>query len=382
MAGRPKTEVAYESLLNELCSGRYTEGDALLPLRELGRQLALTPFALRKALAELEEKGFIERRHGSGNYVKDLRPATSIGQSIALCMDLRGHIFDELSRKLIFRLQASRLPVLPVDVSLSSCDGMLLSTIRAKPKLIVLQGNVSLPPDVINQTPAEVAVVVLFNQITRLTRKIDWRVEIDHTRGGQIAAEALWREGHRNVIVVDSFKAVVIKPGQADWRPAAWPGPAFMEHWQNLGGRVDRLSCDWNAKRRGHLAIDIDAFKRTLKTGKKPATAVFASRDVDLFDLQSLLADNDSALLNELAWFGYGDTPWRLISPAHIGSINWRLDAIADCVCRLTSMPRRELDGGVDKVVPMLAQRPEDSLFSAESDWMADASTPAVEGGF
>lgn len=370
---RQKSEMAYDQVLSEICSGRYRVGDALLPLRELSQRLGLTPFALRAALTQLESEGFIERRHGSGNYVKDLRPSTSIDQAVALCMDMRGHVFDELSRKLISGMQAMRRPVLPVDLSLESCSSMLLSTIRANPRMIVLQGNVSLPKDVVNQTPEGIAVVMLFNQISKLKRRVDWRVEIDHHRGAQIAAEALWCQGHRRVLVIGPSNAVATTLPDA-WCPSvAWPGPAFIQHWQNLGGQIHRLPCEWNASRKGHLAIEYEAFRKALRDGKHQATAVFASRDVDVFDLQSILAERDATALKNLGWFGYGDTPWRQFSPAPMGSINWRLDAMTQCVCRLSSLPRHELDGGKDMVDPMLATMPHLNRFSFETEWAADA---------
>jgi GntR family transcriptional regulator len=67
-----------ESITREIAAGRYTDGDRLPPERELAAQFATTVRTLRKALAELEKLGMLERIHGSGNYVRANEQARSI----------------------------------------------------------------------------------------------------------------------------------------------------------------------------------------------------------------------------------------------------------------------------------------------------------------
>lgn len=60
-----------EALIREIASGRLPAGDRLPPERKLAGQYRTTVRTLRKALAELEEQGFLERIQGSGNYVRE-----------------------------------------------------------------------------------------------------------------------------------------------------------------------------------------------------------------------------------------------------------------------------------------------------------------------
>ncbi|WP_371822309.1 GntR family transcriptional regulator [Paracoccus sp. C2R09] len=59
-----------ELMIRDLAAGRLLDGQKLPPERELARAHGTTVRTLRKALTVLEQQGLIERRHGSGNYVR------------------------------------------------------------------------------------------------------------------------------------------------------------------------------------------------------------------------------------------------------------------------------------------------------------------------
>ncbi len=67
-----------EVLIREIASGRLIDGTRLPPERELAKQHFTTVRTLRKALEIVEEKGLIERIHGSGNYVRSSPAVESI----------------------------------------------------------------------------------------------------------------------------------------------------------------------------------------------------------------------------------------------------------------------------------------------------------------
>lgn len=59
-----------ELLLREIDSGRLLDGERLDPEREMAARMGTSVGTLRKALAHLEGLGLLERRQGSGNYVR------------------------------------------------------------------------------------------------------------------------------------------------------------------------------------------------------------------------------------------------------------------------------------------------------------------------
>jgi GntR family transcriptional regulator len=57
-------------LLREIMAGRLADGARLPPEREMAADLGVAVGTLRKALAALEARGLLERRQGSGNYIR------------------------------------------------------------------------------------------------------------------------------------------------------------------------------------------------------------------------------------------------------------------------------------------------------------------------
>ncbi|ETX15366.1 GntR family transcriptional regulator [Roseivivax halodurans JCM 10272] len=67
-----------EMLIREIKAGRYSEGERLPPEREMAASLGTSVGTLRKALADLTAKGMLERRQGSGNYIRARSDARSV----------------------------------------------------------------------------------------------------------------------------------------------------------------------------------------------------------------------------------------------------------------------------------------------------------------
>ena len=57
-------------LVRDIAAGRMIDGEKLPPEREMAKSLGIAVRTLRKALAELQGKGLLERVQGSGNYVR------------------------------------------------------------------------------------------------------------------------------------------------------------------------------------------------------------------------------------------------------------------------------------------------------------------------
>ncbi|SLN68729.1 Mannosyl-D-glycerate transport/metabolism system repressor MngR [Roseivivax jejudonensis] len=67
-----------EMLIREIRAGRYVDGERLPPEREMAAALGASVGTLRKALQDLTDKGMLERRQGSGNYVRATPDAKSV----------------------------------------------------------------------------------------------------------------------------------------------------------------------------------------------------------------------------------------------------------------------------------------------------------------
>ena len=67
-----------EHLIREIAAGRLGEGTRLPPEREMAAELGVAVGTLRHALADLTSRGLLERRQGSGNYVKKIPQESGI----------------------------------------------------------------------------------------------------------------------------------------------------------------------------------------------------------------------------------------------------------------------------------------------------------------
>ncbi|MDP9835747.1 GntR family transcriptional regulator [Neorhizobium huautlense] len=65
-------------LIRDIASGRLIDGEKLPPEREMSEKLGIATGTLRKALAELQSRGMLERVQGSGNYVRAVSDPKSI----------------------------------------------------------------------------------------------------------------------------------------------------------------------------------------------------------------------------------------------------------------------------------------------------------------
>ncbi|PRY87302.1 GntR family transcriptional regulator [Donghicola tyrosinivorans] len=81
-ANRPDALPIYmqicELVIRDIAAGRLIDGQKLPPERDFAKAHGTTVRTLRKALLKLEEKGLLERRQGSGNYVKAGGQAQSV----------------------------------------------------------------------------------------------------------------------------------------------------------------------------------------------------------------------------------------------------------------------------------------------------------------
>lgn len=66
----PKHLQIGETLIREIQAGLLATGERLPPERAMAARLGVAVGTLRKALADLAQQGLLERRQGSGNYVR------------------------------------------------------------------------------------------------------------------------------------------------------------------------------------------------------------------------------------------------------------------------------------------------------------------------
>lgn len=74
----PRYQQISELLIRDIAAGRLPDGTRLPPERDMAADLGVAIGTLRKALAELQAKGMLERVQGSGNYIRAKASTESI----------------------------------------------------------------------------------------------------------------------------------------------------------------------------------------------------------------------------------------------------------------------------------------------------------------
>lgn len=67
-----------ELIIRDIAAGRLIDGEKLPPERDMAADLRIAVGTLRKALAELQNRGLLERVQGSGNYVRAVSDPKSV----------------------------------------------------------------------------------------------------------------------------------------------------------------------------------------------------------------------------------------------------------------------------------------------------------------
>jgi len=67
-----------ELLIRDIAAGRLADGARLPPEREMAASLGIAVGTLRRALADLVDKGLLERVQGSGNYIRNQPAPASV----------------------------------------------------------------------------------------------------------------------------------------------------------------------------------------------------------------------------------------------------------------------------------------------------------------
>lgn len=67
-----------ETLVRDITAGRLLDGEKLPPERDMAAELGIAVGTLRKTLAELQNRGLLERVQGSGNYIRAVTDPQSV----------------------------------------------------------------------------------------------------------------------------------------------------------------------------------------------------------------------------------------------------------------------------------------------------------------
>lgn len=212
--GKPKHALIYEHLHSAILNGRYKAGQRIPSEVQLSRRFTTTRVTVGKALRDLEHAGFLERRAGSGSYVR--LPDKLHSKLLALLVPNLGEgaIFEPICSAIAAAVRAHQFTVLwgqsalgnPADKGRQTeelcrqyieqkVDGVFFSPIELMPGMEEVNRRIT---DLLDR--AGTAVVLLDCDTVKYPgRSRHDLIGIDNRRVGRVLADHLLEGGCRRI---------------------------------------------------------------------------------------------------------------------------------------------------------------------------------------
>ncbi|MDO4522539.1 MAG: GntR family transcriptional regulator [Eubacteriales bacterium] len=110
MARVPKYEKVTEWILGRIQSGELKDGMRLEPEQEISKLFGISRQTVRQALEVVEREGYLERRQGSGTYVRyaQARPRRELSSTVTIISTyVDGYIFPRILKSMVRVLEES-----------------------------------------------------------------------------------------------------------------------------------------------------------------------------------------------------------------------------------------------------------------------------------
>ncbi len=353
----------FEAIRDEIVSGVHPVGTRLPSLRHLSKRFHASLSPVYKAMLQLEDEGCVERRHGSGVYVRERPAELRMHDSALLCMQATGHVYSDLTGLLHDRLHNLGLFASVLDMGHGDAAELLRQAQYSDARFLIVHGGPHFP--YASLEPKSMArkqvIAVLAWECSRFLDQVH-RIVIDQLAGARVVAEHLWDSGHRHVLLAgtDNMLArATAWDGQGQCPPQCnVQGAGFISEWNARGGRVTPFECIH--ERLPQSPFDAERLLAILDADNPP-TAVFGLRDVDAWDIREGLRLLRPPAVDRLTLVGDGDTPWSQASHPPFSSLSWNLEEVVDLACGII----RQVEEGrvvdqpmVRQIIPRLLIRP------------------------
>lgn len=317
-----------DGLLSQITAGHFPVGTRLAPIREIARDFGVSTQPVVQALGDLEAQGYVRRRHGSGTEVIGDAPPLRMRDAIMLCLEASEHLFGELTSRMAQRLMVDGMMPTIVDIGGRHRGSRqpLRRALASESNLFVIHGQPHFPfDDIVPAARAGRKVIGVVDWHTHLEVPGAHRVLADHATGGRLVADQLWDQGHRCVLVVAPQQ--MLRSLSSDAPYSSTPGFGFHQRWHELGGDLHAVGGDTSTPAK--LAFDADALRTALRSTPTP-TAVFGLQDFAITCARPALRSIAPRAAHDLAWVGYGHTPWSTAGPAPFPTVDLNLGLIAE----------------------------------------------------
>jgi GntR family transcriptional regulator, arabinose operon transcriptional repressor len=248
----PKYRQVYAALRREIQSGHWKGGERLPSEADLVRQFGASRITIGRAVRDLQAAGLVERRAGSGTFVK--KPAAVTGLSFGLLIPDLGEteIFEPICQGMMASPLAREHALLWGSVTRDSASkedrawqlcrqyidrqvaGVFFAPLELTPEKDEINSRIAAALD-----EARIPIVLLDRTVRPYPRRGRYDlVGIDNRRAGYIVAEHFLRLGSRRIAFVAlPHAAATVDAREAGYREALYTWNATVE--RALVSRLD-----------------------------------------------------------------------------------------------------------------------------------------------
>lgn len=341
------------ALLDELSGGRHAVGSRLPSLRAQAKRFKTGIKPVENAMRILAQQGYIERRHGSGIYVRYRPQALRMADSAMLCLPATGHVHADLIAALHARLHDLGMFAATLDTGHGQIAEWLHRALYSEARFILFTGGAYFPFHALERRMfgSKTLIALMAWESDRFRDRIH-RVIVDHAAAGSLLADHLQISGHRHILLVGPYD--MIKMAKLWDGRGVCPirlnlqGAGFAGNWSKVGGRVTAF---YPLRVNGSGRNQYDATRLcAMLCGPQAPTAVIGIRDVDAWDVREILRRSYPEALDRLTFVGNGDTPWSRASHPPFTTLNWGVDSIAELACGII----RDVEAGKTFTQPVV----------------------------
>lgn len=355
----PVTDRIAKRLAHEIEAGAWPIGGRMDTVRDLADRFETSVRTVHLALGELETRGYIVRKQGSGTYVARTEPELTMSDTVVLCVEATGHVFGDLASMLCKGLHSHGM--LPMTADMATTDvaekrQVIRRAVSGQAPIFIAHVNTHFPADELLAPPFQSKTIVgIVDWHTDLLTDRAHRVIVDHAEGGRIVARHLIERGHRHVLVTGSEN--MIDDITRRTTLSGLQGREFARLLQDSGGRITTLVA--NVDLAAEPSVDADALL-SMMNSHNPPTAIFGMLDAAAWACRRVLAERAPTGVESVEIVGYGNTPWSRTTHPAFTSMDWNIDVIARETLDIVSHVRRGevLAPRYVEIVPRMVARP------------------------
>ena len=347
-----RTQVA-DQLFHMIISSDGRMTDRLPTVEDLAERFGASVGTVHSALGDLEAKGYLTKKHGSGTFIASKHQPLTLKDTVALCMSSGAHVWGELWAMLMSALNQRHLFALGMEMTSQKKEDLFIKFNHTDAGYYLVHGNYDVPFSLFTQSAFQNKPVIA---VVNWESNVEWpglyRVLTDFSAGGEMVARHLLVSGHHRVLIVGpSTDSPLIRE---KWSDRGSPLLPFVSMWEAAGGVWVHLPSQIITDN----PLDEDQLVEILGRDDRP-TAIFGTRDFEVWQAQQIIRRRLPELEGQIELVGYFDTPWSRAGAPPFSTVNLDLPALAaGAMAMLDSLREgREIEKRTVMIRPQLVVR-------------------------